>query len=632
MASTLVDFAWLTVALPFGLAALVALFGRRLGGFVALPSLLAPLTVLAVGTAGIVRWFESGAEQGTWIAAASTTWLSTGGDSALGIGFAVDGMTALMLVVVGFVATMVMIFSMGYMAQDEGFNRYYALLALFTGSMSTLVIADGLLGLFVGWELVGACSYLLIGFWFHKPSAAAAAAKAFLTTRVGDVGLLLGIALLWASAGTLRYQELFPAGAEGLSTAVVTTIALLLFVGAAGKSAQFPLHVWLPDAMEGPTPVSALIHAATMVAAGVFLIARTWPLFEASPAARAVILGIGVFTALAAATIAVAQTDIKRVLAYSTISQLGFMFAALGAGAWVVALFHLVTHAAFKALLFLGSGSVIHGTETQDMREMGGLRKSMPYTTATWIIGAAALAGVPPLAGFFSKDEVIRAVWEAQPIAAVALLIASALTAFYITRATMLTFFGAYRGHGHAHEGGWSMRGPLIALAVPAVLLGLAASPIAELLGEHGESLDPLIAGVSILVALGGVGIGWFAYRDGAASEVAMEGRLGSAWPVLQQAYGFDGFVKRAIVTPVVTASAFLYRIVDRALIDAAVEGVARLVSAIGGGVRRLQYGDAQWYAALMGAGLVVLFVLTLTGPQWVEWANQHLNFFAGGS
>jgi len=630
MAWTLVDIAWIAVALPFGMAALVALFGRRLGRLVSLPSLLSPLVVLCIGVAGIMRWFETGAEQGTWIAGASTEWLSTGA-TGLGIGFAVDGMTALMLVVVGFVATMVMVFSMGYMAADDGFNRYYALLSLFTGSMSALVIADSLLGLFIGWELVGACSYLLIGFWFEKPSASAAAVKAFLTTRVGDVGLLLGIAMLWAGAGTLSYRELFPAGIEGMSTALVTTIALLLFIGAAGKSAQFPLHIWLPDAMEGPTPVSALIHAATMVAAGVFLVARTWPLFEAAPAARGVILAIGAFTALAAATIALAQTDIKKVLAYSTISQLGFMFAALGAGAWAVALFHLVTHAAFKALLFLGSGSVIHGTGTQDMREMGGLFKPMRYTAITWFIGSAALAGVPPLAGFFSKDEVVRSVWEAQPIAGLALLLASLLTAFYITRATRLTFFGAYRGHGHPHEGGWSMRGPLVALAVPAVLLGFAAEPIAELLGEHGEALDPTIAGISIVIALGGIAAGWMSYRDGAASEVAMEGRMGAVWPLLRGAYGFDALVRSFVIGPVVAASGALYRYVDRLVIDGAVEGVARVTAYIGGGVRRLQYGDAQWYTALMGAGMVILFVLTLLAPRLTDWLAP-LNFFAGGS
>ncbi len=630
MAQTFVDLAWLAVAVPFGMAALVALFGRRFGKLVALPSLLSPLAVFGIGVAAALRWFETGAETGTWIAGARTAWLSSGTVPGLDLGFAVDGMTALMLLVVGFVATMVMLFSIGYMAEDEGFNRYFALLSLFTGSMSLLVIADGLLGLFLGWELVGACSYLLIGFWFTKPSASKAAVKAFLTTRVGDIGLLLGIALLWAGAGTLGYRELFPAGVEGLSAATVTTAALLLFVGAAGKSAQFPLHIWLPDAMEGPTPVSALIHAATMVAAGVFLVARTWPLFEAAPAARGVVLAIGAFTALAAATVALAQTDIKKVLAYSTISQLGFMFAALGAGAWAVAMFHLVTHAAFKALLFLGSGSVIHGTETQDMREMGGLLRLMPYTAITWFIGAAALAGVPPLSGFFSKDEVVRSVWEVQPLAAVALLLASLLTAFYITRATRLTFFGSYRGHHHAHEGGWSMRGPLVALAALAALLGFAAEPIARLLGEHGESLDPMIAAVSVAVALLGITGGWFAYRDGAASEVAMEGRAGALWPILRSAYGFDAFVSRVVVAPTVAVCGAMYRYLDRVVIDGAVEGVAKIANATGSGLRKVQYGDAQWYTALMGAGMVVLFVLTLLGPRWGDWFG-FLNWFGGG-
>lgn len=630
MADTLVRLAWITCAVPFAVAALVALFGRRLGRSVSIPSLLSPLVVLGVGIAGVFAWFDSGAVAGTWLVESSARWLSFGGAPAMNVGFAVDGMTALMLVVVGFVALMVMLFSIGYMSEDEGFNRYYALLSLFTGSMSMLVIADGLLGLFMGWELVGACSYLLIGFWYHKPSAAAAAIKAFLTTRVGDIGLLLGIAVLWDATRTLGYSELLGAGVHGLDTATVTTAALLLFVGAAGKSAQFPLHIWLPDAMEGPTPVSALIHAATMVAAGVFLIARTWPLFEAAPAARMVILAIGAFTALAAATIAVAQTDIKKVLAYSTISQLGFMFAALGAGAWVVALFHLVTHAAFKALLFLGSGSVIHGTGTQDMREMGGLSKSMPYTAVTWFIGAAALAGVPPLAGFFSKDEVVHAVWQAQPVAAVALLLASLLTAFYITRATRLTFFGTYRGHHHPHEGGWSMRAPLIALALPAVLMGFAAEPIARLLGEHGESLDPVVASVSVLVAVSGIAAGWLVYRDGAAAEVAMEGRMGSLWPALRGAYGFDAIVSRGIVTPVVASATALYRYVDRIVIDGAAEGVAWLARKSGSGLSRVQYGDAQWYTALLGSGMVILFVLTLIGPQLTRWLSV-LNWFAAG-
>ena len=358
-----------------------------------------------------------------------------------------------------------MVFSVGYMAEDEGWNRYFALLALFTGSMSLLVIADSFVGLFIGWELVGACSYLLIGFWFRKPSAAAAATKAFLTTRVGDVGLLVGLAVLWWATGSLAYQEVV-ARIEPMPAGLLLAAAVCLAIGAMGKSAQFPLHAWLPDAMEGPTPVSALIHAATMVAAGVFLIVRVWPIFELAAGAREMVLVVGVISALGGSLIALVQRDIKKVLAYSTISQLGFMFAALGVGAWAAAFFHLMTHAAFKGLLFLASGSVIHGSGTQDLHEMGGLRAKMPVTFATWTVGALALAGIPGFAGFFSKDAVLDAVLRDAPLAGWALLAASALTAFYMARSTRLAFGGRpVRPDAHPHESPASMAAPLVALA-----------------------------------------------------------------------------------------------------------------------------------------------------------------------
>ena len=614
----LLTYPWITVLGPALLALGIGVLGARTRPFVPYLAAIAPVSVLITGVMALSRVEHSEAYTGVFptapVAEGSLSWMFAGSERVLALGWAVDGLTALMLVVVGFVALMVMVFSAGYMEGDAGFARYYALLCLFTGSMSLLVIADGLLGLFLGWELVGACSYLLIGFWFQRRSAAQAAIKAFLTTRVGDVGLLLGIAVLWKATGRIGYVDVFSAVGD-LAPATVTLVALLLFVGAAGKSAQFPLHIWLPDAMEGPTPVSALIHAATMVAAGVFLVARMWPLFELSEPARLVVLVIGAFTALAAATIALAQTDIKKVLAYSTISQLGFMFAALGAGAWVAAVFHLVTHAAFKALLFLGSGSVIHGAQTQDMREMGGLMRMMPVTAGTWFVGAAALAGIPPLAGFFSKDEVIHGVLAEQPVAGVALLIASLLTAFYITRATSLTFLGTYRGTHHPHEGGLAMTAPLVALAIPAALLGFAAHPIAEFLGHAGESLDLLTAGLSTGAALIGVTAGWFLYRDGVASEIDMESRAGALWPVLRGAYGFDAMVQLTIVIPALKASAWLYDVIDRKVVDAAVEGSARTVRRVGAGVARIQYGDAQWYAALLGAGFVLLAVITI-----VDW------------
>ncbi len=408
----------------------------------------------------------------------------------------------------GVVALCVVVFSVGYMADDKGWNRYFALLSLFTGSMSLLVIADSFVGLFIGWELVGACSYLLIGFWFEKPTAAAAAVKAFLTTRVGDVGLLVGLSVLWWATGSLAYQEVI-ARIEPMPAGLLQAAAICIAIGAMGKSAQFPLHAWLPDAMEGPTPVSALIHAATMVAAGVFLIVRVWPIFELAPGARELVLAAGAISALGAALIAVVQRDIKKVLAFSTISQLGFMFAALGVGAWAAAFFHLVTHAAFKGLLFLGSGSVIHGSGTQDLHEMGGLRKAMPVTFATWLVGALALAGIPGFAGFFSKDAVLEAVLHDAPVAGWALLAASALTAFYMARATRLAFFGSTPAEAHPHESPRSMLGPLVVLAALAVGLGWFGSQMAELLGAEAEPLALGVSALAVTLALAGGTAGW---------------------------------------------------------------------------------------------------------------------------
>jgi NADH-quinone oxidoreductase subunit L len=590
---------------------MVWLLGRVFGRYVAWLAMLAPVLVTAVGISAVAM---APTPDGP-IAGGSLTWLP-GVDRVLTVGWSIDGLTALMLLVVGVVALMVMIFSTGYMAGDPGFTRYFAALCLFTGSMSLLVIADGFVGLFAGWELVGASSYLLIGFWYQKPAAAAAAVKAFLTTRVGDVGLLLGIALLWHHVGSLVYTDVFE-GLGALPPAIVTAVAVLLFVGAAGKSAQFPLHIWLPDAMEGPTPVSALIHAATMVAAGVFLIARTWPIFEASESARTLVLSIGVLTALMAATIAVVQADIKKVLAYSTISQLGFMFAALGAGAPVAAMFHLTTHAAFKALLFLSSGSVIHGSGTQDMREMGGLARPMRYTMVVWLVGAGALAGLPPLAGFFSKDEVLHAVFEHSPLAGGALFLASLLTAFYITRATWLTFFGTPRAAGHAHESGPAMLLPLFVLAVPAAVLGFAATQVAELLGEHGHALDPTIAIASSLVALVGVAAGVLAYRAGTRTDDLLANRLKGGYRLLEKGYYIDDLVAALLVRPVTVLSSFAYRVIDKSAIDWAVEALGRFAVRVGDILRRLQMGDAQWYGSLIAAGFVVLFVaMTVLGGR----------------
>ena len=577
-------------------ALLIAVAGARVVRFTRWLALAGPVLAAVAGAQVML-----GGAGGSW----SSDWLGAGG---LTVGYGLDTLAAVMLVVVGVVAAMVVVFSVGYMAEDRSQPRYFALISLFTAAMSGLVVSDSLLGLFIAWELVGACSFLLIGFWFTKPSAARAAVKAFLTTRVGDVGLLLALALLWRETGTLAIAEVLQA-VPTLAPGTVTAAALLLFVGAAGKSAQFPLHIWLPDAMEGPTPVSALIHAATMVAAGVFLVARMWPVFAASEAALGVVLVIGTITAFGAATVAVTQTDIKRVLAYSTVSQLGFMFAALGAGAWVAAMFHLVTHAAFKSLLFLASGSIIHGSGTQDLREMGGLGRVMRVTAATWVVGVLALAGVPPLAGFFSKDAILHEVWLASPVAGVVLFAASALTAFYAARATRLALAGAYRGDGHPHESPAVMTAPLVVLAVLAAALGAGSGWFFHELGGHG-GVDAVVAVVSTLIAIGAGLAGWrLATPEAPADRVP--GVPARMWSAASAAYGIDGLVMRAI-GPILAGAEGLAEGFDRRVVDGAVNGVGQLARRVGKWSTALQSGEASLYAAYVGFGAVLLVSLAL--------------------
>ncbi|HET9345660.1 MAG TPA: NADH-quinone oxidoreductase subunit L, partial [Candidatus Limnocylindrales bacterium] len=420
------------------------------------------------------------------------------GDFEISFQLFVDPLTATLLIVVTTIGMLVHIYSIGYMAHDAGYWRFFAYLNLFMFSMLLLVLADNFLVVFVAWELVGLSSYLLIGFWKHKRSAALAAKKAFLVNRVGDVGFALGIMLIFATLGTLDIREVIERIGE-VDQGVILAISLLIFAGAMGKSAQFPLHVWLPDAMEGPTPVSALIHAATMVNAGVYLVARTSPIFAHAPEALVVVAAIGIFTAILAASIAMTQTDIKRVLAYSTLSQLGYMFAALGVGAFTAAIFHLMTHGFFKGLLFLGSGSVIHAVhEEQDMRRMGGLARKIPITYMTMLVGSLAIAGIPPLAGFFSKDEILGEAFKLgfQWIWAIGLFVAF-LTAFYMFRLMGLTFWGESRVDPHVepnvHESPPVMTVPLWLLAIPSVLLGILLTwpgpPLGPLFGVEGEGL-----------------------------------------------------------------------------------------------------------------------------------------------
>lgn len=591
--SVLAQAPYFAVIVPLLLCGVLAAGVRFWGRSAAWIALAGPLTMLAVGVASV-----NGGGSG------SMTWLRVG-DAAIRIGYRADPLAAIMLLVVGAVAACVMVYSAGYMDGEKGFVRYYALLSLFTAAMAVLVMAADMVTLFVGWELVGTCSFLLIGFWYGKPSAAEAARKAFLVTRIGDAAMLLGMAVLWSATGALELSAVF-AKVPALAPGVAAAAALLLLAGAVGKSAQFPLHIWLPDAMEGPTPVSALIHAATMVASGVFLIARVWPLFVAAPAAREAALVLGVITALGAAGAALGQTDIKKVLAYSTISQLGFMFAALGVGAWQIAMFHLVTHAAFKALLFLAAGSVIHGSGTQDLGAMGGLRKTMPITTATWIAGAVSLAGIFPAAGFFSKDEIVGSVLHAAPWAGVALLIGGGLTACYAARATRLAFFGASRGERAAHESPWTMTVPLVILAVAALVLGAASAAVAVMLGSEPETLSLLVASLALgFAAVGGL-LGWFT-----AGVRSPQARQAPAWSALKTAaftgLGVDAAATRFVVRPVTALARATDAMGDRLVIDGAAEGVATFATWLGGLMSEVQNGDGQWYASLMATGVVLL-------------------------
>jgi NADH-quinone oxidoreductase subunit L len=572
-------------------------------------------------------------------------------------GLFVDNLTAVLLIVVLTIGLLVHIYSIGYMSHDPGYWRFFAYLNLFMVSMLLLVLADSFLVVFVAWELVGLSSYLLIGFWKHKQSAALAAKKAFLVNRVGDVGFALGIMAIFVNTGTLNIHDAI-AGltAPGASLPVpIWIVALLVFAGAVGKSAQFPLHVWLPDAMEGPTPVSALIHAATMVNAGVYLVARTNPIFASAPDAMVIVAAIGIFTAILAASIAMTQTDIKRVLAYSTLSQLGYMFAALGVGAFTAAIFHLMTHGFFKGLLFLGSGSVIHAVhEEQDMRMMGGLRTKIPQTYRTMLIGSIAIAGIPPLAGFFSKDEILGESFKLgfQWVWAIGLFVAL-LTAFYMFRLIGLTFWGTFRGpkaiEDHIHESPPVMTIPLWLLAIPSIFLGMILSlpgpPLGPLLGfapdtkgllttwlepvfAQGEELlaraesefailgvDGALIGASVAVAvIGMVGAWrlfgaelWRLHWTGRPERVrALTARVPFLYRASLNKWWFDDLNHLIFIVIGGRVAAFLWWF-DRRVIDDTVNDVATETVAAGKGLRRVQTGRVQNYALGIAIGLIVM-------------------------
>ncbi len=584
-------------------------------------------------------------------------WIASG-DFTIEISFLVDSLTAMLLLVVSTVGFLVHVYSIGYMDGDRGFWRFFAYLNLFMFSMLLLILGDNFLMLYVGWEAVGLCSYALIGFWYKKPSAAGAAKKAFIVNRVGDFGFGLGIMMLWVNLGTLSFHEVFERIGT-LDETTVTVIALLLFAGAVGKSAQFPLHVWLPDAMEGPTPVSALIHAATMVNAGVYLVARANPIFIESPTAMWTVAIIGVFTAIFAAAIALTQNDIKKVLAYSTVSQLAYMFFALGIGAWVAAIFHLVSHGFFKGLLFMGSGSVIHGAGgEQDMRYMGNLRAKMRWTYVTMVIGSLALAGIPIFAGFFSKDEILAEAFNRGYLVFYAVgIVVAFMTAFYTFRMIFMTFWGEWRGPkavwDHIHESAGTMVAPLVILAVPTTLIGLLLGIPPEeglihtWLEEVFHTAEESHAGVLPGSLLDGYitkgeehhfeifGLGGLLLLVGAT--VATAGALLAYRWYVQRPASADRFVERipfGLGPGMYRASVNkyyvddIYQLVwsrggvlvsnalwwfDAKVIDGAVNGAGWLASTIGSGLRKIQTGRVENYGLGIAAGLVLVLVLLAT-------------------
>ena len=661
---------WLIPAIPLGAAAIQSLLPRGSR------KLSAGICITAMGLACVLALRAFVATLGHHEAVRAVynfTWFEFG-NTTLQLGFILDPLTAAMAAMVTFVGFWIFVNATGYMHEDENYTRFFCFLSLFAAAMLGLVVSNNILLLFMCWELVGLCSYLLIGFWYHKPSAAAACKKAFITTRIGDVGFFLGILMLFWQTKTLN---LFNGGTGALERAgqlaqlpgwfgwsVATTIAVLLFIGAMGKSAQFPLHVWLPDAMEGPTPVSALIHAATMVAAGVFMVGRMYPLFIAGGSvehptfAMDMVLYVGAFTALFSATIAVAQFDIKRVLAYSTCSQLGFMVMALGAGGLVPGQFHLLTHAFFKALLFLGSGCVIIGTHhEQDMRKMGGLKKYMPITFWCYLAGMLALAGVFPFAGFFSKDEVLLVTFQRSKLAWGMATFAAFLTAFYMTRQMFMVFAGKWRGgdddhghhaesHGHGghepHEVPWNMWLPIAVLSLFAIGLGFYGGKYAHYLGAEEEELagKTLVMGLSVGVGALGILLGWVLYGRKTLAHASdpdpLEAKLGGLFTCLNRKWYVDEFYEATIIRATM-ATGTLFRTIDKRVVDGLLHSIVWIVRGIshvcrlvgdeffinggfdtgcqtvrGSGwlMSKLQSGRIQTYFRVLGLGTIILLVI----------------------
>ncbi len=618
---------WLIPLFPLVGTLVNALFGRFIGHkahWIAVPALFASFLTSCLVFARVWGGEAWTGDLFPWVIA---------GPFKAAVTAQVDQLSAVMLLVVTGVGFLIHLYSAGYMHDDPGYARYFTYLNLFVFSMVMLVLAGNFLVLYVFWEAVGLCSYLLIGFWYEKKSASDAGKKAFIVNRVGDFGFGLGIMLIWVTFGTLNYGEVFARADASVGVNTYLAIALLLFMGACGKSAQLPLFTWLPDAMEGPTPVSALIHAATMVTAGVYMVARCHRLFEMAPLSLEIVAWVGGLTALFAATIGLVQTDIKRVLAYSTISQLGYMFVGVGVGAYAAGIFHLVTHAFFKALLFLGAGSVIHGLSgEQDLRKMGGLAPRMMTTTVTFLIGAFGLAGIPPLAGFFSKDEILASVFHEHHYLLWALLVVGAfMTAFYTFRLVFLAFFGGPRmpkevAH-HVHESPPVMTVPLMVLAALTAVAGLAVgipsshgTPFARFLapvlplgeGEHNAGVAFTLLVLSALVAIAGVALAWFVYGRMPVRAASIGVARNPLHKLLLEKYYVDELYDALFVKPIYHLSLWLARIFDPSVIDGMVNGVASLVAGWARGMRRVQTGLVMNYAlaVVLGAVAVVAYLL----------------------
>jgi NADH-quinone oxidoreductase subunit L len=667
MNATLEASTLLTAALaPLVGAMLAGIFGTSLGGAWLGRKLSHSLTILGVLISFVLsaHTLMLVIQEGARFNETIYTWMDVGG-LKMEVGFMVDGLTAMMMCVVTFVSLMVHIYTMGYMEEDEGYNRFFAYISLFTFAMLMLVMSNNLLQLFFGWEAVGLVSYLLIGFWFNKPSAVFANMKAFLVNRVGDFGFILGIGLIAAFAGTLNYTEVFAKTSElgaltlpGTSWMLVTVICICLFIGAMGKSAQFPLHVWLPDSMEGPTPISALIHAATMVTAGIFMVARMSPLFELSDTALNLIMIVGAITALFMGFLGIVQNDIKRVVAYSTLSQLGYMTVALGASAYSVAVFHLMTHAFFKALLFLGAGSVIMGMHhNQDIRWMGGVRKYMPITWITSLLGSLALIGTPLFSGFYSKDSIIEAVAASHLPAAgwayIAVLAGVFITAFYSFRMYFLVFHGKERfdqnpdaHHGHddhahtPHESPWVVTLPLILLAIPSVLIGyftiepmlfgnffkdaiVVKSELHPAMSEmqahfHGAMAMALhaLSSVPLLLAWAGVTLAYYMYMVNPRIPANLLRTFAPLHTLLVNKYYLDAFNENILARGSRALATGLWKGGDQNFIDGfIVNGSWKVVGMVSQLSRRLQSGFLYHYALVMILGMFGLIT-------WFVWLH----------